>query len=140
MDEETGDKGTAVLPQRVLRILVVDDDPLLLKLMQATLEADGHQVVVADGGQAGIEAFLAAQKGGHPFTVVLSDLGMPYVDGRKVASTVKAASPGTPVVLVTSCGHQLHLENDLPAEADRVLSKPPSLEELREALGSLTSP
>jgi signal transduction histidine kinase/ActR/RegA family two-component response regulator len=125
-------------PRRGLRILVVDDDPLLLKLMRDTLEADGHRVVVADGGQAGIDAFVTACNQGDPFAVVLSDLGMPYVDGRKVASAVKAASPDTPVVLVTGWGRQMHLENDLPPEADRVLSKPPRLEELREVLASVT--
>ena len=85
-----------------------------------------------------IEAFMAAKTHGTPFEVVLSDLGMPYVDGRKVASAVKAASPDTPVVLVTGWGRQMHLENDLPPEADRVVSKPPRLEELREVLASLT--
>jgi DNA-binding response OmpR family regulator len=38
-----------------LRILVVDDDLLLLKSLRDTLEAEGHEVVVADGGQAGID-------------------------------------------------------------------------------------
>jgi signal transduction histidine kinase/ActR/RegA family two-component response regulator len=130
--------ATTTRPQRSLRILVVDDDPLLLKLMRDTLEADGHRVVVADGGRAGVEAFLAAQKEGDPFAVVLSDLGMPYVDGRKVASAIKAASPGTPVVLVTGWGRQMHMENDLPPEVDRVLAKPPQLAELREVLASVT--
>jgi len=126
-------------PRRRLNILVVDDDPLLLKLMRDTLEAEGHRVAVADGGQAGIDAFVAAHKQGDPFAVVLSDLGMPYVDGRKVASAIKAASPGTPVVLVTGWGRQMHMDNDLPPEADRVLAKPPRLAELREVLATLTS-
>lgn len=128
----------AQAPRVSLRILVVDDDPLLLKLMRDTLEADGHRVVVADGGQAGIDAFFAAQKQGDPFAVVLSDLGMPYVDGRKVASAVKEASRETPVVLVTGWGRQMHLENDVPPEVDRVLAKPPRLEELREVLAEVT--
>jgi signal transduction histidine kinase/CheY-like chemotaxis protein len=122
---------------RGLRILVVDDDPLPLKALRDTLEADGHQVVAADGGQAGIDAFVAAQKRGEPFTLVLSDLGMPHVDGRKVASVVKSASPGTPVVLVTGWGQGMHARNDVPSDVDRVLSKPPKLAELREALASL---
>ena len=125
-------------PARGLRILVVDDDLLLLKSLRDTLEADGHQVVVADGGQAGIDAFVAAKARGEPFTVVLSDLGMPHVDGRKVASVIKSASPDTPVVLVTGWGQQMHAEKDMPSHVDRVLSKPPRLSELREALASLT--
>jgi CheY-like chemotaxis protein len=134
--EQSAQSGQA---RRALRILVVDDDPLLLKLMRDTLEADGHRVVVADGGQAGIDAFFAAKEQGDPFAVVLSDLGMPYVDGRKVASAVKGASRETPVVLITGWGRQMHLENDLPPEVDRVLGKPPRLEELREVLASVTA-
>jgi signal transduction histidine kinase/CheY-like chemotaxis protein len=127
------------IPARGLRILVVDDDPLLLRSLRDTLEADGHQVVVADGGQAGIDAFVAAKERGEPFTLVLSDLGMPHVDGRKVASVVKSASPDTPVVLVTGWGQRMHEENHVPSHVDRVLSKPPRLSELREALASLTA-
>ena len=43
-----------------LRILIVDDDPLLLKSLRDTLEADGHAVTASDGGQAGIELFRRA--------------------------------------------------------------------------------
>jgi len=93
--------------------------------------------VAADGGQAGIDAFVAAQRRGEPFTLVLSDLGMPHVDGRKVASVVKRASPNTPVVLVTGWGQRMHAQNEVPSDVDRVLSKPPKLSELREALATL---
>ena len=137
--EKAGGKATAVRsPPRGLRILVVDDEPVPLKSLHDTLVADGHHVVVAAGGQAGIDAFVAAKERGEPFTVVLSDLGMPHVDGRKVASVVKSASPNTPVVLVTGWGQRMHAESDVPSHVDRVLSKPPKLSELREALASLT--
>ena len=46
---------------------VVDDDPLLLKSLRDTLETDGHVVTIANGGQAGIDAFRAAHDGGEPF-------------------------------------------------------------------------
>ena len=125
-------------PARSLRILVVDDDPLPLKSLRDTLEADGHHVVAAGGGQEGIDAFVGAKERGEPFTLVLTDLGMPHVDGRKLASVVKGASPDTPVVLVTGWGQQMHEQSDVPSHVDRVISKPPKLSELREALASLT--
>ena len=117
-----------------LRILVVDDDPLVLKSLRDTLEADGHGVTTADGGQAGIDAFLAARARGNPFPVVITDLGMPYVDGRKVSNAVKTAAPRTIVLLVTGWGQRLVADGDVPPHVDRVLSKPPKLRELREAL------
>jgi CheY-like chemotaxis protein len=121
------------VPSR-LRILVVDDDPLLLKSLRDTLEVDGHVVVAANGGQAGIDVFHAAQGRGGPFAVVITDLGMPHVDGRKVASAVKTASPSTPVILLTGWGQRLVADGDVPSHVDCVLNKPPRLNELRKAL------
>jgi CheY-like chemotaxis protein len=117
---------------------LVDDDPLLIKSVKEVLEADGHSVVAADGGQSGIDTFKQALQAGKPFALVITDLGMPYVDGRKVAAAVKADSPDTPVILLTGWGRRLIAENEIPAHVDRVLSKPPKLTELRAALAELT--
>ncbi len=120
-----------------LRILVVDDDPLVVNSLRDTLESDGHQVVTAHAGQAGINIFRAARERGEPFAVVITDLGMPHIDGRRVASAVKSASPTTPVILLTGWGRRLTEEGELPLHVDRILSKPPKLRDLREALAAL---
>ncbi|MBW4053398.1 MAG: response regulator [Proteobacteria bacterium] len=125
-------------PERRLSILLVDDDPLLIKSLRDILEGDGHRVTAADGGQHGIDEFTAAQKREMPFEVVITDLGMPYVDGRRVAAAVRAASPTTPIILLTGWGRRLLAENDIPPHVDRVLGKPPKLMELRAALADLT--
>ena len=117
-----------------VRILVVDDDPLVLNSLRDILEADGHEVTTADGGQAGIDAFLAAQAQHKPFPVVITDLGMPYVDGRKVAAAVKAAAGDTILFMLTGWGQRLIAEGDIPPHVDHVLSKPPKLRVLRDAL------
>jgi signal transduction histidine kinase/ActR/RegA family two-component response regulator len=133
---------TAIAPVQVvapMRILLVDDDPLLLRALRATLEADGHGVTTADGGQAGIDAFAAAEAGGAPFEVVITDLGMPYVDGRTVAAAVKSVRSTVPVLLLTGWGRRLIAEAEVPPHVDRVLSKPPRLRELREALAGARS-
>jgi signal transduction histidine kinase/ActR/RegA family two-component response regulator len=122
-----------VVPTR-LRILVVDDDPVLLKSLRDTLEGDAHTVVAANGGQQGIDLFRAALSVNQTFAVVITDLGMPYVDGRQVASAVKATSPSTPVIMLTGWGQRLVAEGDAPAHVDLVLSKPPKLRDLRDAL------
>jgi CheY-like chemotaxis protein len=124
-------------PVSRLRILLVDDDPMLIKSLQDILEQDGHVVTVADGGQKGIATFTAALSHGPRFSLVITDLGMPYVDGRKVAAGIKAASPHTPVILLTGWGQRLVAENDIPPHVDRVLSKPPRLAEVRAALAAL---
>jgi PAS domain S-box-containing protein len=117
-----------------LRVLIVDDDPLVLQVLRDTLEIEGHIVESADGGQAGIEVFRMAQERGEPFAVVITDLGMPAIDGRKVASAVKTTAPSTPVVLLTGWGQRMVAEGDMPPYVDYVLSKPPKLRELREVL------
>ncbi len=118
-----------------LRILVVDDDPLLLRSLRETFEADGHTVETASGGREGIERFRESKEKGQPFAVVLTDLGMPFVDGRQVASGIKAASASTPVIMLTGWGQRLVAEGDIPPHVNVVLSKPPKLRDLREALG-----
>jgi len=121
-----------------LRILVVDDDPLLIKSLRDTLEMDGHLVVATNGGREGIEAFRTAHERQEPFAVVITDLGMPYVNGREVAATIKGIAPSTPVILLTGWGQRLVAEGDIPPHVDRVLNKPPRLREIREALAQLS--
>ena len=135
--DETGRQLALGLPVRPTRILIVDDDPLIIESLREALRGDFHQVTAADGGQAGIDAFEAARSRGEPFELVITDLGMPYVDGRRVAAAIKAASPNTPVVLLTGWGQRLTAENQVPPHVDRVLNKPPRLKDLRAALAEL---
>jgi CheY-like chemotaxis protein len=127
-------------PRRCLRILAIDDDPLILESMQATLQSDGHTVATADGGSAGIAKFEDALRRDEPFELVITDLGMPYMDGRKVAAVVKGRSPATAVMLLTGWGRRMTADQEVPPHVDRVLAKPPSLGELRRALEQVCAP
>jgi CheY-like chemotaxis protein len=129
----TGSQRSPIGPTR---ILIVDDDPLLLKSLRDALEAEGHYVTAAGGGQAGINAFVESHAAGNPFPVVITDLGMPHVDGRKVAATIKTSVPATIVLMLTGWGRRLVAEGDVPPGVDQVLSKPPKLVELRAALAN----
>jgi DNA-binding response OmpR family regulator len=126
------------VPSRGLRILIVDDDVALNESLRSTLQAEGHEVTSAAGGQEGIEAFQAARLGIAPFDVVITDLGMPYVDGRQVIARVRASAPHTPIILLTGWGKGLDAEGEPPPEVDRVLGKPPRMRELRVALAEVT--
>jgi signal transduction histidine kinase/ActR/RegA family two-component response regulator len=126
-----------VAPQSVppLRILIIDDDPVILDSMRLVLELDGHMVTAANDGRAGVETFKAAHDSGESFSVVITDLGMPYMDGHEVARAIKTMSGSTPVILLTGWGRRISGgESDMPANVDRTLDKPPKLPELREAL------
>jgi signal transduction histidine kinase/ActR/RegA family two-component response regulator/HAMP domain-containing protein len=126
----------ASVPSR-MRLLIVDDDPLIIKSLRDILEGDGHEVITANGGQEGMDTFREAHKAGKPFATVITDLGMPYVDGRKVAATVKTLSPTTSVIMLTGWGQRMASEGDIPPHVDRVLSKPPKLRDLRAAFAGL---
>jgi signal transduction histidine kinase/CheY-like chemotaxis protein len=126
-------------PQR-LRLLLVDDDPIFLKSLSDTLEADGHIVTAVNDGQSGIDAFRAARERKQPFSAVITDLGMPYVDGRRVADAVKEVASATPVILLTGWTNTLMIEDDKLPHIDRVVGKPPRLRELRETLAELCKP
>ncbi len=119
---------------RPLSILIIDDDPLVLESLRVTLESDGHKVTAADGGRAGIDSFVEMQQRGEHLDVVITDLGMPHIDGRNVAAAIKAASRTTPVILLTGWGQRLMDDGDIPAHVDHVLNKPPKLRDLRAAL------
>ena len=134
----TAAKPAATRPHRPLNLLVIDDDPLVAQSLLHVLNHEGHSVTTADGGQAGIDAFAAANPA-QPFDVVMTDLGMPYVDGRAVAAAIKALSPRTPVLLLTGWGQRLSTEQTVPEYVDRLLSKPPKLTELSAALAELTA-
>ncbi|MHB1871177.1 MAG: ATP-binding protein [Steroidobacteraceae bacterium] len=130
--DATGAQPAAVVAPR--KILLVDDDPIVIQSTRETLASDGHSVAVADGGKAGIAAFQAAVAAGQYYEVVITDLGMPQVDGRQVASAIKAARPDTLVLLLTGWGRRLVEEGEVPPHVDRVLTKPARLHDLRDAL------
>jgi signal transduction histidine kinase/ActR/RegA family two-component response regulator len=127
-------------PSQRLRLLIIDDDPVLLKSLSDILKGDGHAVETANGGQAGINQFHDALRRGQPFDAVITDLGMPYVDGRRVAGAIKTGMAETPVILLTGWGNRLASEEAIPPHVDRVLTKPPKLRELREALATIQVP
>lgn len=81
------------------RLLLVDDDPSLLRLMTLRLEGEGYQVISADCAETALT--LLAK---HPVDVVLSDLRMPGLDGMALFDEIAKRNPGLPVVLMTAHG------------------------------------
>jgi len=122
---------------RHTKILLIDDDTVLLTSLRDTLVHDGHQVQTANGGKVGIEAFLDALNAGKPFPVVITDLGMPHVDGRAVTAAIKAAAPATSVIMLTGWGQRLVASGEIPDGVLAVLSKPPKIADLRQCLAEI---
>jgi signal transduction histidine kinase len=134
MQEEKDSSGGI----RPMQILCIDDEALLRELLKEMLERDGHEVVLTDNGQAGLDQFRIATERHRPFDLVITDLGMPYLDGRQVAKTIKHHSPRTPVVMLTGWGAFLKEDGSGPEDVDGILSKPPRSRELREMLRQIS--
>ena len=121
-----------------LHVLCIDDEPLLRELLKEILEFYNHKVETADGGQAGIDAYLKAKSLGKPFDVVITDLGMPDVNGQQVVERIKGDSPNTPVIMLTGWGAMLEEKGEQVALVDALLTKPPRAAELLKTLAKVT--
>jgi CheY-like chemotaxis protein/anti-sigma regulatory factor (Ser/Thr protein kinase) len=129
--------ATVAVPPR-LRILAIDDDPLVLKSLGDILQREGHHVATASDPRQGLETFRGAHSN-EPFSVVLTDLGMPHMDGRAVAQAIKQICAATPVILLTGWGQRFETQAERPPHVDCVLGKPPKIGELRAALARCCS-
>lgn len=116
------------------RLLLIDDDNKVLNALRDGLCANGHRVEVANTGSAGIELFSRAMREGNPFDAVITDLGMPGMDGQQVAEAIKHLNPNCPVTLLTGWGNQLDTLTAPMAHIDAVLAKPPKISEIEALL------
>jgi CheY-like chemotaxis protein len=107
-----------------LRILVVDDEPLVCEMVKAMLLQDGHEVDTALAGKDALTRFDADR-----FDLVLTDYKMPGMKGDQVANAIKKRLQPKPVIMITG-----HPPNEAPRGIDWVLLKPFSLLQLRLAI------
>jgi signal transduction histidine kinase len=132
------------LPQtkqnRSIHILCIDDDPQVRQLLNDCLSHFNHQVSVASSGKLGMELFHAALQKKQPYDVVITDLGMPQMDGYQVARTIKAEAPHTPIIMMTGWGTTIREDGETNPEVDAIIGKPPRMQELNDLLLRITSP
>ena len=141
---EIGDASIRVPPphskkKRSVRILCIDDDAQVRDFMTQCLTYFEHRVMVASGGKKGLEMFRTATQENQPYELVITDLGMPDIDGQRVARAIKAASPQTPVILMTGWGTFLEDENEAMS-VDAVVGKPPRMQELDDLVLRMATP
>jgi signal transduction histidine kinase/AmiR/NasT family two-component response regulator len=101
------------------RILVIDDEDSVRKILYQMLKAKGCEVVLASDGEEGIERFKQ-----EPFDLVFTDLGMPKISGWEVGKALKEIDPKVPVALITGWGMELNKERMKESGIDLVVSKP----------------
>jgi PAS domain S-box-containing protein len=126
-------KTPIALKSNPLRVLVVEDDPMIRGIETEYMVSDGHTVETAADGREGLSKFHASK-----FDLVLVDRAMPEINGDQLTEAIKELDPDMPVILVT--GFTDILGGDRKRRrANLILSKPFSHDSLREAVGRAVS-
>ena len=125
-------RNAAAAVSRVLRVLVVDDEPMLCEVVTAYLTVAGHLAETVTSGAAALQRLVTGQ-----FDLVLTDLAMPQMNGEQLAAAIHAHTPALPVILMTGFGEKLKAKGKMPAHISAILSKPITEESLSEALAKV---
>jgi two-component system, OmpR family, KDP operon response regulator KdpE len=107
-----------------LRVLVIDDEPPIRKLLRMGLGSQGYEVIEAANGRAGLD-LLAQQPG-----LVILDLGLPDIDGLDVLQTMRSRNESVPIVVLSSRDDETSKVKALDLGADDYVTKPFGMDEL----------
>lgn len=132
-----GSEGKSCVQDRlntVARILVVDDDPTLLRLSGMVLTDLGYEVTVSSTGNEAIEA---AERAEGAFDLVVLDVRMPDMDGLTVLARLRERWPGIKVLVVTGFATEIAVRTLLENGAAGVLAKPYDGQELAVSVRSV---
>ena len=102
-------------------VLVIDDDPVILQLLQVNFELEGFRVLVASDGEEG----LRKAREYHP-DVIISDIMMPRVDGLELLNELKndVETQDLPVILLSAKAQKSEIQQGLDMGADDYVTKP----------------
>lgn len=117
-------------PPRGRRILIVDDDLDNLQATKMVMELQEQRVDIAQTGSEAISHFLS----GSRYDVVFCDLGMPDMNGWRIAQEIQEVAPGTPVYMLTGWAQQIQADDPRRQWVKGVLQKPMNPEVMRDLL------
>jgi two-component system KDP operon response regulator KdpE len=121
-----------MITQRQYKVLVVDDEPALRKVLRASLVARGFAVEEANTGNAAVGIVQA-----HPFDLVLLDINMPGLGGVETCQRIRAVVPLIGIVMVTVRDDEEDKVRALEAGADDYVTKPFRFRELVARMGAV---
>jgi CheY-like chemotaxis protein len=142
--EEAEQKAAVPEPKveqpRSLNLLCIDDEPGVRDLLSDCLGHYNHRVTLAANGTQGLKLFEKAISSKEPFEAVITDLGMPEMDGKQLARIIKTRSARTPVIMMTGWGSMMIADGERAPQVDALISKPPQIGELNNLLLRLCHP
>jgi two-component system KDP operon response regulator KdpE len=107
-----------------MRILIVDDEPQIARVLRASLQSNGHEVAVARDGVDALAQFMNAQP-----DLVITDLAMPGMDGIELTKEIRARS-SVPIIVLSVRSQDAAKVSALDEGADDYITKPFSIQEL----------
>ncbi len=102
-------------------VLLVEDDPVILKLLEVNFDLEGYSVLLAHDGAEGIDLARSEQP-----DLIISDIMMPNVSGIELVQTLKAddATSGIPIILLSAKAQTADIRSGMEAGADDYVTKP----------------
>jgi two-component system KDP operon response regulator KdpE len=108
-----------------LRVLVIDDEPPIRKLLRLGLSAEGYQIIESGSGKAALELFDQQTP-----DIVILDLGLPDMQGDQLLRTLRAHNDRVPIVVLSSRDDEAGKVQALDSGADDYVTKPFGMDEL----------
>lgn len=125
-ESETADASKALQNcDKKYNLLLVEDNPLNVKLIKSFCEKKGHGIAVAENGAAAVDMIKSAR-----FDAVLMDVQMPVMDGLEASRQIRKAGINTPIIAMTAAAMKSDEEACINAGMDAYTSKPVKLKEL----------
>jgi DNA-binding response OmpR family regulator len=106
-------------------VLIIEDDPALLRGLRDNFESQGYQVQVARDGREGMSTALA-----HPPDLLLLDIMLPKMNGYEICRAIRAKHLEMPIIMLTAKGREEDIVRGLELGADDYVTKPFSIREL----------
>ncbi|MGV3601534.1 MAG: response regulator transcription factor [Dyadobacter fermentans] len=115
-----------------MKLLLIEDEPNVISLIQRSLTANGHEITIAMDGQSGLQMVLQ-----HQFDVIILDLMIPIINGMEVCRRARNAQVTTPILMLTALGTTENIVSGLDSGADDYMTKPFKLAEPEARLRTL---
>ncbi|HHT15075.1 MAG TPA: response regulator transcription factor [Clostridiales bacterium] len=113
------------------KILLVDDEPIIIKGLKYTLEQDGYETIVAYDGEEALEAFKR-----HQVDLILLDVMLPKIDGITVCQRIREQS-NVPIIMLTAKGEDMDKILGLEYGADDYMTKPFNILEVKTRIKTI---
>ena len=116
-----------------MKILIAEDDSLILKTMEMCLKKDGYEIICSKDGLDAMEKINR-----HRPDIIISDIMLPYFSGLEIVGKVKQGAQSVPIIVLSAMGQQGVVEEAMKLGADQYMSKPFNMKILSSHIRRLT--